>query len=176
MSFVSFATQSSLPSSNIHLWLRPWYTSFGEYFGQTKQELLKSCMRVEKREFVQDFSQLLSPGQTRTRVDKSWQERVCIRVFWAFILPLNWVIEGERWWELLASDRRLLSDLNWFKFWWELMRGDEKWWNLMRGDERWWEVMRGDERWWEMMRLDGRWWEVMRGDERWWEVMRGDER
>ena len=28
----------------------------------------KSCMRVEKREFVRDFSQLSCAGQTRTRV------------------------------------------------------------------------------------------------------------
>ena len=31
----------------------------------------KSCMRVDKREFVLEFSQLLYPGQTRTRVAKS---------------------------------------------------------------------------------------------------------
>jgi hypothetical protein len=33
----------------------------------------KSCMRVEKREFVWEFSQLSCPGQTRTRV--AWELR-----------------------------------------------------------------------------------------------------
>jgi hypothetical protein len=31
----------------------------------------KSCMRVEKREFAWEFSQLSCPGQTRTRV--TWE-------------------------------------------------------------------------------------------------------
>jgi hypothetical protein len=50
-------------------------------FGQT-------AMRVEKREFAWEFSQLSCPGQTRTRVarelmrvDESWEVRVCMRVF-----------------------------------------------------------------------------------------------
>ena len=66
----------------------------------------KGCMRVEKQEFVWEFSQLPCPGQTRTRVaweliskslhenflnshvpvkreelHESWEARVCMRVF-----------------------------------------------------------------------------------------------
>jgi hypothetical protein len=55
----------------------------------------KSCMRVEKREFAWEFSQLYCPGQTRTRVawelrseslHESWEARVCMRVF-STLLP-----------------------------------------------------------------------------------------
>ena len=38
-------------------------------------------MRVEKREFVWEFSQLSRPGQTRKELHESWEARVCVRVF-----------------------------------------------------------------------------------------------
>ena len=38
-------------------------------------------MKVEKRAFVGEFSQLSCPGQTRMRVNESWEARVCMRVF-----------------------------------------------------------------------------------------------
>jgi hypothetical protein len=78
----------------------------------------KSCMRVEKREFAWELSQLSWPGQTRTRiawelrsesshqsflnshapikenkscmrVDKSCEARVCIRVFSTLVARSN---------------------------------------------------------------------------------------
>jgi hypothetical protein len=75
----------------------------------------KSCMRVEKREFTSEFSQLSCPGQTRTRVawelrseslhqsflnshvpvkreqelPESWEARVYIRVFSTLMPWLN---------------------------------------------------------------------------------------
>ena len=36
--------------------------------GQTKTRVACELMRVDKREFVREFSQLSCPGQTRTRV------------------------------------------------------------------------------------------------------------
>ena len=38
-------------------------------------------MRVEKRDFVSEFSQLSCPDERRMRVVESWQARVCMRVF-----------------------------------------------------------------------------------------------
>ena len=36
-------------------------------------------MRVDKREFIRVLSQLLCPGPSKTsRVDESWQARVCM--------------------------------------------------------------------------------------------------
>jgi hypothetical protein len=86
----------------------------------------KSCMRVEKREFTWEFSQLSCPGQTRTRVaweltseslhqsflnshalvkreqelHESWEARVCIRVF-STLMP--WSNENKSWWELRSE-------------------------------------------------------------------------
>ena len=38
-------------------------------------------MRVEKREFAREFSQLLCASQTRMRVDERAEAKVCTRVF-----------------------------------------------------------------------------------------------
>jgi hypothetical protein len=40
--------------------------SFSTFMSRSNEN--KSCMRVEKREFAREFSQLSCPGQTRTRV------------------------------------------------------------------------------------------------------------
>ena len=57
-------------------------------------------MRVEKWEFVWEFSQLSCPGQTRMRVDESWETRVCMRVF---STVMSWSNEDESWWELRSE-------------------------------------------------------------------------
>jgi hypothetical protein len=83
-------------------------------------------MRVEKREFAWEFSQLSCPGQTRTRVawelaseslhesflnshapvkweqelHESWEARVCMRVFSTLVPRSN---ENKSWWELVIG-------------------------------------------------------------------------
>jgi hypothetical protein len=65
---------------------RVWLRVFSTLMPRSNEN--KSCMRVEKREFAWEFSQISCPGQTRTRVawelvkvDESWEARVCTRVF-----------------------------------------------------------------------------------------------
>ena len=82
-------------------------------------------MRVEKREFVWEFSQLSCPGQTRMRVDESWQARICMRVFSTVMF---WSNEDESWWEL-RSESLPESFLNYHvlvKRGWELMRVEKR--------------------------------------------------
>ena len=53
----------------------------------------KSCTRADKREFLREFFQLSSPGQTSCmRVDESRQARVCMRVFSTF---MSWSNEDK---------------------------------------------------------------------------------
>ena len=80
---------------------------------------------VEKREFVWEFSQLSCPGQTRMRVDESWEARVCMRVFSTI---MSWSNEDESWWEL-RSESLYESFLNYHvlvKRGWELMRVEKR--------------------------------------------------
>ena len=82
-------------------------------------------MRVEKREFVWEFSQLSCPGQTRMRVEESWEARVCMRVFSTI---MSWSNENESWWEL-RSESLYESFLNYHvlvKRGWELMRVEKR--------------------------------------------------
>ena len=57
-------------------------------------------MRVEKREFAREFSQLWCAGQTRMRVDESWEARVCTRVLSTLMRRSN---EDDRRWELRSE-------------------------------------------------------------------------
>ena len=62
-------------------------------------------MRVEKREFAREFSQVstLMRRSNEVRVDESWEARVCTRV----LSSLNShapVKRGESWWELATLD------------------------------------------------------------------------
>ena len=63
------------------------HENFLNYYALVKRGW--ELMRVEKRKFVWEFSQLSCPGQTRMRVDESWEARVCIRVFSTL---RNWLI------------------------------------------------------------------------------------
>jgi hypothetical protein len=69
--------------------------------GQTRTRVARELMRVEKREFAWEFSQLSCPGQRRTRVDESWQARVCMKVF-STLVPRSEQEQKlhESWWEL----------------------------------------------------------------------------
>ena len=105
-------------------------------------------MRVEKWEFVWEFSQLSCPGQTRMKVDESWEARVCMRVF---LILMSWSNdEDESWWEL-RSESLHESFLNYHilvKRGWELMRVEKRefvWvfstiMSWSNGDESWWEL------------------------------------
>ena len=82
-------------------------------------------MRVEKQEFAWEFSQLSCPGQTRMRVDESWEASVCMRVFSTI---MSWSNEDESWWEL-RSESLHESFLNYHvlvKRGWELMRVEKR--------------------------------------------------
>ena len=79
-------------------------------------------MRVEKREFAREFSQLLCAGQTRMRVDESWEARVCTRVLSTLMRRSN---EDESRWEL-RSESLHESSLNSNA---PVKRG-ESWWEL----------------------------------------------
>ena len=75
------------------------YESFLNYHVLVKRGW--ELMRVEKWEFVWEFSQLSCPGQTRMRVDESWEVRVCMRVF---LTITSWLNEDESWWELTSGN------------------------------------------------------------------------
>ena len=78
-------------------------------------------MRVEKREFVWEFSQLSCPGQTRIRDDESWKARVCIRVF---LTIMSWSNEDESWELRSEVCMRVFSTImSW-------SNKDESWWEL----------------------------------------------
>ena len=82
-------------------------------------------MRVKKRKFAYEFSQLSCPGQTRMRVDESWEARVCMRVF---LTIMFWSNEDESWWEL-RSESLYENFLNYHvlvKRGWELMRVEKR--------------------------------------------------
>ena len=99
------------------------YESFLNYHVLVKRGW--ELMRVEKREFVWEFSQLSCPGQTRMRVDESWEAKVCMRVF---LTIMSWSNEGESWWEL-RSESLYESFLNCHvlvKRGWELMRVEKR--------------------------------------------------
>ena len=104
-------------------------------------------MRVEKREFVWEFSQLSCPGQTRMRVDESWEVRVCMRVF---LTIMSWSNEDESW-EVRVCMRVFLTIMSWSnkdEIWWELRSESlhesfldchvlvKRGWDLMRVEER----------------------------------------
>jgi hypothetical protein len=56
----------------------------------------KSCMRVEKREFTWEVSQLSLLDQTRTRrLHESWEVRVYMRVFSTFFSSSTWSNENK---------------------------------------------------------------------------------
>jgi predicted transcriptional regulator len=88
----------------------------------------KSCMRVDKREFTWEFSQLSLLDQTRTRVaweltSESWQARVFVRVLSTFIVWSNEnkscmrVDKREFSWEFSQLS---LLDQTWTRVAWEL--------------------------------------------------------
>ena len=84
----------------------------------------EELMRVEKWEFAREFSQLsCAASQTRMRVDASWEARVCTRVLSTLMRRTN---EDESRWEL-RSESLHESSLNSHarsnedeKSWWEL--------------------------------------------------------
>ena len=82
-------------------------------------------MRVEKREFAREFSQLSCASQTRMRVDESWEARVCTRVLSTLMRQSN---EDESRWELRSEslhESSLNSDAP-VKRGWELMRVEKR--------------------------------------------------
>ena len=83
-------------------------------------------MRVKKREFAREFSQLWCAGQTRMRVDESWEARVCTRVLSTLMRRSN---EDESRWEL-RSESLHESSLNSHA---PVKRG-ESWWELTTPD------------------------------------------
>ena len=116
MQYIDAFKRRELRSDSLH-------ESFLNYYVQVKRGW--GLMRVEKREFAVEFSQLSCPGQTRMRVDESWEARVCMRVFSTII---SWLNEDESWWEL-RSDSLHESFLNYYvqvKRGWELMRVEKR--------------------------------------------------
>ena len=109
----------------------------------------KSCIRIDKRGFEWQFSQLSCPGEiTRTRVGyESWQARVGMSVFSTLVLWSNedkscTLVEStnesfcescltlndrKSWWEFVGS-RLELTYMSWLydnKIVWELMKIDK---------------------------------------------------
>ena len=104
-------------------------------------------MRVEKQEFVWEFSQLSCPGQTRMSFDESWEARVCMRVF---LTIMSWSNEDESWWEL-RSESLHESFRNYYvlvKRGWELMRVEVRVCMRVFGTIMSWS--NEDESWWEL--------------------------
>jgi hypothetical protein len=99
-----------------------------------RSNMNKSCMRVEKWEFVWEFSQLSCPGQTRTRVawelHESWEGRVCMRDF-STLMPRSkenkscmrvaWELRRESLHEsFLNSHAPVKREQELHESWWEL--------------------------------------------------------
>ena len=133
-------------------------------------------MRVEKREFVWEFSQLSCLGQNRMRVDESWEARVCMRVFSTI---MSWSNEDESWWELRSESlyERFLNYHVLVKQGWELMRVEKRElvWEFSQLSISW---SKEDESWWALRSeslyksflnchfLVKRGWELMRVEKR----------
>ena len=83
-------------------------------------------MRVEKWEFVWEFSKLACRDQTRMRVDESWEARICMRVFSTI---MSWSNGDERGWELMRVKKR--------EFVWEFSKLSCRDQTRMRVDESW---------------------------------------
>ena len=101
------------------------YESFLNYHILVKRGW--ESMRVEKREFVWEFSQLSCPGQTRMRDDESWKARVCIRVFLTitsyYICPGQTRMRVDESWEAKVCMRVFSTIMSW-------SNKDESWWEL----------------------------------------------
>ena len=140
--------------SESHFIIRPWSHEGESWEARVHEKkthvLVKrgwELMRVEKREFAWEFSQLPCPGQTRMRVTESWEARVCIGVFstimsWSnedeswearvcmrvFSTLMSWSNEDESYWEL-RSESLYRSFLNYnvlVKRGWELLRVEKQ--------------------------------------------------
>ena len=121
--FSTIMSRSNVDESWWELRSESLYESFLNYHVLVKRGW--ELMRVEKREFVWEFSQVSCPGQTRMRVDESWEARVCMRVF---STVMSWSNEDESWWEL-RSESLYESFLNCHvlvKRGWELMRVEKR--------------------------------------------------
>jgi hypothetical protein len=87
-------------------------------------------MRVEKREFAWEFSQLSCPGQIKweQELHESWEARVCVRVFSTFMPRSNenksCMRVDENWLDITTHVAKPLINI-WTSS--KLMRVDENW-------------------------------------------------